>query len=142
MPASAAGQVPFAGAYGGSFTWVDSSHVQLAGIGAASSLGLSTNSGSVAMLGPASCAGGFKIHDSETLASTVSADQITFTVDDEACPTSTPNVYHQHGTYVVTGGTNHFAGASGTGTFDCYGDFGHLTYSFTLVGTISPPAHS
>ena len=77
---------------------------------------------------------------SETLTSTSGGDQITFTVDDEACPTTTPNLFHQHGTYVVTGGTNRFAGANGTGTFDCYGEFGHLAYSFTLSGTISPPA--
>jgi hypothetical protein len=137
VPVGAAAQVPFVAGYAGSFTWVDSSHVQLAGLGSASYLGLSTNSGSVAMLGPASCAGGFKIHDSETLTSTSNGQQVTFTVDDEACPTATPNVYHQHGTYVVTGGTGAYAGASGQGTFDCYGDFGHLTYFFTLVGTIS-----
>jgi hypothetical protein len=137
LPASAASQVPFAAAYGGRFSWIDSSHVQLSGIGVASYLGVSTNSGTVTMLGPATCAGGFKIHDSESLTATTGGDQITFTVDDEACPTSTPNLYHQHGTYVVTGGTGHFAGATGTGTFDCYGDFGHLTYSFALAGTIS-----
>jgi hypothetical protein len=137
VPASAASQVPFAAAYAGSFTWLDSSHIQLSGVGIASYPGVCTNSGSVAMVGPATCAGGFKIYDSETLTATTGGDQITFTVDDEACPTSTPNLYHQHGTYVVTGGTNRFAGATGTGTFDCYGDFGHLAYSFTLNGTIS-----
>jgi hypothetical protein len=76
------------------------------------------------------------------LTSTDDGEQITFTVDDYACSTATANVYHQLGTFVVTGGTGRFAGATGQGTFNCFGDFAHRTFSFTLSGSISRPSGS
>jgi hypothetical protein len=142
-PASAASQVPFRGQFAGSFTFVDASHLQLAGTGTASFLGRATSSGAIAFLGPAAtCAGGFAIHDDETLTSTDDGETVTFSVDSQACPTATPGVYEINTAYTVTGGTGRFAGATGQGTADCFGNFNNDTFHFTMQGTISRPQGS
>jgi hypothetical protein len=146
-PILAASQVPFSATYSGSFHFIDQSHFTLAGAGNASYLGQSTNRGSVTVIGTTTCAlgTGFVVHDVETLTSTGDGDQIAVAVDDTACPTvaSQPlgtGVYHQVGTYTVMGGTKRFADARGQGSFDCFGDFDHFTYTFSLNGTISRPS--
>lgn len=145
-PVFAAADVSLKASYSGTFSFVDSSHMNLTGAGSATYLGATTMTGAVAMVGPATCAGGFKVHDAETLTSVDDGSQITLSVDDEACPT-TPNqqfgtgVYHQLGTYIITGGTGRFAGATGSGTFSCFGDFTNDTFSTTLNGTISRPKY-
>ncbi len=68
-------------------------------------------------------------------------DQVTWTVDDEACPTATPFVYEISAEYTVTGGTGRFAGATGGGTIECLGDFANGTFAFTTTGTISQPLY-
>jgi hypothetical protein len=138
MPAFAAGQVPFKGQFSGSFTFTDSSDLNLVGTGNASFLGRSTSNGHIAFLStPATCTGGFAIHDDETLMSTDDGDQVSFSIDNQACPTATPGIYEILTRYNVTGGTGRFAGASGQGTADCFGNFNNDTFNFTLTGTIS-----
>jgi hypothetical protein len=141
MPASAAEQVKFKGHFSGSLAFDGVSFIQLTGAGNASKLGRSTNSSAVSIVGPAaSCPGGFAIHGEETVTG-ANGDQITWTIDDDACPTDTPNVYRISATYTVTGGTGRFAGATGQGTIECLGDFANGTFDFTVTGTISRPHH-
>ena len=140
QPAFAANQVSFTASYSGV---ISPPHgpppVDLSGAGAASYLGKSTNRGHIAVTGPSSCPNGFAVQNTEILTSSDDGDQITLTIADESCPIS-PGVYHGVGTYLVTGGTGRFAGASGQGTFDGHGDFNQGTFSFTLNGTISRPS--
>lgn len=143
-PASAATQVPFKARAAGSFTFVGDppspSGLILDATGIATHLGQSTSHGVMTFLpDAASCPGGFKIDDEETLTATDDGDQITISVDDEACPTGTPNVYQISATYTVTGGTGSFASAGGQGTAECIGDFNNNTFASTLKGTISRP---
>jgi hypothetical protein len=135
-PASAKEQVPFKAHLSGSLSFTDESHIQLTGTGEASHLGRITNSSTVAIVGPAACEGGFAVQSVETLTA-ANGDQLTWTVDDEACPTATPGVYRISGAYTVVGGTGRFAGATGQGTIDCLGDFVNGTFDFTVTGTIS-----
>jgi hypothetical protein len=142
QPALAAGQVAFQGTYSGVITPPHGPPpVDLSGTGTASYLGASTNSGHIAVIGPPSngCANGFRVRNDEVLTSTDDGDQVTLTVLDDSCPIS-PGVYHGVGTYVVTGGTGRFVGASGQGTFDGHGDFNQGTFTFSMKGTISKPS--
>jgi hypothetical protein len=136
---SAAGTVPHKARAAGSFVFIDPGHLQLDGTGNAAHLGKITSSGTIAFLGPASCAGGFAIHDDQTLTSVGTGDQITIAVDGEACPTATPGVYKIDAPFTITGGTGKFAGASGEGQAICFGDFNNNTFSFTQQGKISRP---
>jgi hypothetical protein len=147
MPASAASQLPFKGQFAGSFTFVDSGQgLALSGLGTASFLGQATSSGHIVFGAPVTCklGPGFAVQDSETLTSTDDGDQITFSVDSQACPTTTPNngIYEINTAYTVTGGTGRFAGASGQGTADCFGNFNNNTFHFTMQGNISQPKGS
>jgi hypothetical protein len=141
-PASAASQVPFKGTFAGSFTLPDMYHIKLAGTGNASFLGQATSSGEIAVVGPSTCANGFAVQDVETLTSTDDGDQIVFAVNSQACPTATPGVYEINTAYTVTGGTGRFAGATGQGTADCFGNFNNDTFNFIMQGTISRPSGS
>lgn len=115
--------------------------MRLSGTGAASWLGASTNRGYVFVTGTASSCPttGFAVENDETLTSSTDGDQITLVIHDESCPIS-PGVFHGSGTYMVTGGTGHFAGATGSGTFNGIGDFNQGLFVFSLSGTISAPA--
>jgi hypothetical protein len=138
QPALAASPLPFRASYSGVITPPNGPPpVDLSGRGTASFLGASTNSGHIAVTGPASCAGGFAVRNDEILRSIDDGDQIWLTIIDQSCPIA-PGVYHGVGTYTVTGGTGRFVGASGQGTFDGRGDFNQGTYVISFTGTISP----
>ena len=135
--------VPFTASYSGSVSPPNGPPpVVLTGAGKATHLGNSGNAGSVAVTGPATnCPdSGFAVQNDEVLTSTQSGEQLMITIRDESCPI-TPGVaiFHGIGTYVVTGGTGRFAGATGEGTFDGTGDFVHGLFSFTMNGTLSAP---
>src|SRR5690348_6887267 len=107
-PVSAASQVPFKGTFAGSFTLPDMYHIHLTAAGTASFLGQATSSGTIAVVGPSTCANGFAVQDVETLTSTDDGDQITFSVNSQACPTATPGIYEIATAYTVTGGSGRF----------------------------------
>src|SRR5215217_563430 len=104
MPAFAAEMVPYKAKAAGSFTSPDSGHLHLVGSGNAAYLGAITSDGVITNLGPAAC-GGFGIHDDQTLTSIDTGEQVTISVDGEACPTATPGVYQILAPFTVTGGT-------------------------------------
>jgi hypothetical protein len=133
---AAGSQVAFAGAYAGTLAFTSSTTAALSGTGTATYLGLSTNQGTVTLTGPASsCSGGLAAVNNETLSAT-NGDALMLTIHDVSCPIS-PGVYHGTGTWVVTGGTGRFSGATGQGQFDGHGDFNHDVFAFLLTGTIS-----
>ena len=137
-PASAE-QVKFKSNFSGSLAFdSNTGKIELTGSGNASKLGNSTNFSAIQIVGPASCAGGFAVHGVETLTAADGA-QLTWTVDDEACPTATEGIYQISADYVVIGGTGRFAGATGGGRIECLGNFGNGTFVFTTTGTISQP---
>jgi hypothetical protein len=41
--------------------------------------------------------------------------------------------------FTIAGGTERFAGATGGGTIECFGDLVDGTFDFTVTGTISYP---
>jgi hypothetical protein len=139
LPAHAASQLPFKGTFAGSFTLPDQTDILLAATGTAPFLGHATSSGHIVIVGPATCANGFAVQDTETLRSTDAGDTISFSVSSQACPTATPGVYEIKTPYIVTGGTGRFAGATGQGTADCFGNFNNDTFHYTMQGTISQP---
>jgi hypothetical protein len=138
-PVSAAGQVPFKGQFSGSLSFAGPSTILLNGSGTASKLGNSTNASTVEVVGPAACANGFRVHSVETLTA-ADGDELTWTVDGDACPTdATLTVFRISGPYTVVGGTGRFAGATGSGTIECLGDFANGRFAFTVTGTVSQP---
>jgi hypothetical protein len=139
--AAAALQVPFKATYSGVVTPPQGPPPkELNGAGQATHLGRSTDQGRASVVGsPARCPNnGFLIQNDEVLTSIDDGDQITLTIQDQSCMTG-PSTIHGEGTYVITGGTGRFAGASGQGAFVGDGDFAQGTFSFTLNGTISRP---
>ena len=136
---SADEMVPHKAKAAGSFIFAGESELELTGSGNAAHLGEITSNGTIAILGPASCEGGFAIHDDQTLTSVDTGEQLIISVDGEACPTATPGVYRILAPFTITGGTGRFVGASGEGTALCFGDFINQTFSFTQQGTVSRP---
>lgn len=140
--ASAATPRPFQAFYAGSFT-PTSTGFSVVGAGHATSLGLSTNLGTVviqAQENPACPTTGFVVMNDEILTA-ANGDLVTLTILDKPCPVAgEPGIYDGISTYHITGGTGRFAGASGQGTFDGRGDFSdpsNLTFTYTFNGTIS-----
>jgi len=137
MPASAADQVPFKSHFSGSLNYDGGANIQLTGAGNASKLGNSTNSSAITIVEFAEC-GGFVIHGVETLTA-ADGDQVTWIIDDVACPTGETDIYEISADFTIVGGTGRFAGATGGGTIECLGNFGNGTFDFTTTGTISRP---
>lgn len=137
-PAFAANGVSFKGHFSGVLSPPHGPPPEvLSGSGNASHLGRSTNSGYGVITGSAKCEGGFAARNDETLTS-ANGDQITLTIYDEDCPIA-PGVFKAVGTFVVTGGTGRFTGASGKGNLTGSPDFNKGTFEFSFDGTISRP---
>jgi hypothetical protein len=136
--ARAEDQVPFKAQFESAISFTSLSTATLAGKGLSSHLGKAKSEGSLAIVGPAPCDGGFAVEMTDVYTS-ASGDQVMVTIDMQACPVGA-NVYEGAGSYLVTGGTGRFAGASGAGTFTGLGDFGAGSVACNLNGTISPPS--
>lgn len=132
----AAGPVPYKLVDSGDLVFTSQTSANLVGTGISMGGGAGRSAGTINITGPASCAGGFsaKIEGAFTVAN---GNQITYTVVQELCPTSTAGVFAGVGSFTITGGTGKFANASGTGSFNGLGDFGKFKYQCTLEGTIS-----
>jgi hypothetical protein len=137
MPVSAGVQVPFRAAYSGTITFTSPSTATLSAAGVATHLGAATAHGILASAPSASCDDGLSIGIHDILAA-ANGDQVAITVMLEACPTA-PGVVQASGTYVVTGGTGRFTGASGGGDYVGVADFNTGRFSCALTGTISHP---
>jgi hypothetical protein len=136
MPASASDFVPFNASYASIITFTGQYSATLAGNGKATHLGQTTTVGNLAVVGPATtCANGFASEIRDTLTA-ANGDQVTVLITMEACPAA-PGIYPAAGTYVVTGGTGRFSGASGGGAFNGLGDFNSFNVTCALTGTIS-----
>jgi hypothetical protein len=126
--------VPFEAAYTSAITFTSPSTATLVGSGVATHLGATTDSGQLAMVGPASCDGGFAVHNVDTLTA-ANGDQLVITIDQQSCPVA-PGIYKGVGSWVVSGGTGRFVGATGSGAFNGLGDFNVGTVHCALSGTI------
>lgn len=143
--AVAATQVPFEAQFSGSMHLSNSPTgfpVNVSGTGSASYLGRSTNSAHVTQINEpnSNCpTTGFVVLNHGVLTSSQdNDDQIDVTIIDHPCPVG-PGLYSGSDSYVVTGGSGRFAGASGQGTFTGTGNFNNLTFTYTFSGTITAP---
>jgi hypothetical protein len=141
MTASASENLPFRLGDEGTITFTSPSTATTAGTGNATHLGNIMSDGSLTIVGQTSCNGdvGFLVEMQDTFTA-ANPDQVTTTITMQLCPIA-PGIYHGVGTYVVTGGTGRFAGATGSGVFDGTGNFNTGTIICALTGTISINRH-
>jgi len=131
-------QVPFSGTYSGTATFGPNGPT-FNGAGIATQLGSGTSHGYSVITGidNSRCLGGVANVNYETLTA-ANGDLLYIASDDVACPTG-PNMYHGTGSWVVTGGTGRFSGATGQGSLDGHSDFNQGRFTISLTGTISAP---
>jgi hypothetical protein len=142
MTASASENLPFRLGDEGTITFTSPSAATTTGTGNATQLGRITSDSSLTIVGEASCIGnevGFSVEMQDTFTA-ATGDKVTTTITMQLCPI-VPGIYHGVGTYVVTGGTGRFAGATGSGVFDGTGNFNTGTIICALTGTISINNH-
>jgi hypothetical protein len=141
ITASASENLPFRLGDEGTITFTSQSTATTAGTGNAIQLGNIMSDGSFTIVGQTSCNGdvGFLVEMQDTFTA-ANRDQVTTMITMQLCPIA-PRIYHGVGTYVVTGGTGRFAGATGSGVFDGTGNFNTGTIICALTGTISINHH-
>jgi hypothetical protein len=137
MTARASQNLPFRLGDEGTITFTGPSTATTAGTGNATHLGQITSDGSLTIVGEASCGNevGFAVEMQDTFTA-ANGDRLMTAITMQLCPIA-PGIYHGVGTYVVTGGTGRFAGATGSGVFDGTGNFNTGTIICALNGTIS-----
>jgi hypothetical protein len=139
--AAASRPLPFVGTYSGAAAFTSETTVSFSGNGVATLIGRSANEGRIVITGPdRSCSGGLANIHTDTLTA-ANGDSLTFVAHNIACPTE-PGVFHGTGSWVITGGTGRFDGASGQGTARGRADFNEGRFRFTLTGTIRAPGRS
>jgi hypothetical protein len=140
--AAASRPLPFVGTYSGTAAFTSETTVSLSGNGVATLIGRSANEGRIVITGPATstCPGGLANIHTDTLTA-ANGDSLTFVAHDVGCPIE-PGVFHGTGSWVITGGTGRFDGASGQGTVRGRADFNEGRFRFTLTGTIRAPGRS
>jgi hypothetical protein len=108
-----------------------------AGTGNTTLMGRIRSEGILTIVGQPSCGNepGFAAEMQDTFTA-ANGDGVMTAITMQLCPIA-PGIYHGVGTYVVTGGTGRFAGATGSGVFDGTGNFNTGTIICALNGTIS-----
>ena len=142
MTASASENLPFRLGDEGTITFTSPSTATTAGTGHVTHLGRITSDGSLTIVGEASCIDnevGFSAEMQDTFTA-ANGDTVATAISMQLCPIA-PGIYHGVGTYVVTGGTGRFVGATGSGVFDGTGNFNTGTIICALSGTISINHH-
>ena len=142
MTANASENLPFRLGDEGTITFTSPSTATTDGTGNATHMGRIASDGSLTIVGEASCIDnevGFAVEMQDTFAA-ANGDQVMTAITMQLCPIA-PGIYHGVGTYVVTGGTGRFAGATGSGVFDGTGNFNTGTIICALRGTISMNDH-
>ena len=137
MTARASQNLPFRLGDEGTITFTGPSTATTAGTGNANQMGRIGSAGSLTIVGEASCGNevGFAVEMQDTFTA-ANGDRLMTAITMQLCPIA-PRIYHGVGTYVVTGGTGRFAGATGSGVFDGTGNFNTGTIICALNGTIS-----
>jgi len=137
MTARASQNLPFRLGDEGTITFTGPSTATTAGTGNANQMGRIESAGSLTIVGEASCGNevGFAVEMQDTFTA-ANGDRLMTAITMQLCPIA-PGIYHGVGTYVVTGGTGRFAGATGSGVFDGTGNFNTGTIICALNGTIS-----
>ena len=137
MTAGASQNLPFRLGDEGTITFTSESTATTAGTGNANQLGRLTSDGNLMIVGPGSCGNevGFAVQMQDTFTA-ANGDKLMTAINMQLCQVA-PGIFHGVGTYVVTGGTGRFAGATGSGIFDGTGNFNTGTIICALNGTIS-----
>ena len=143
QPASAKGLVPFRATMVETIISLEMCGPMLrcptaTGIGQATHLGRTTSSGGVVVdLAHPDAAGCFP-EIRTTVFTAANGDQIMITATGKSCSTG-PTTVTTVDSYVVTGGTGRFSGASGSGTDSALVDLARRTAVTTFIGTLSTP---
>ncbi len=131
---------PFNGSASGSVTATSQTTVTITGTGHLEHLGKTMFAGTGTLTGRSEC-GGFTATEQDTL--TANGDEVFISASDVICPTSNPNELPFHAqltaSLTITGGTGHFAHASGSGTAQVSIVMTSTaeTFSATFAGTIT-----
>ena len=142
LTANASQNLPFRLGDEGTITFTSPSTATTAGTGNATHMGRITSDGNLTIVGEASCVDnevGFSVEMQDTFTA-ANGDKLTTAITMQLCPIAS-GIYHGVGTYVVTGGTGRFAGATGSGVFDGTGNFNTGTIICALRGTITMNRH-
>ena len=140
--AGGAQQVPFSADLSVDVTFTNESGTTMDLIGTLMStqLGRGSQTGTIEVVAPpnSGCEGGFRVDHFDTFVGANGKDTLDFAIENDACPIG-PWLFRGFGTYVITGGTGRFAGATGAGEIHGVGDFAALHLEYSLTGTISVP---
>src|SRR5262245_9161429 len=135
VTASASQNLPFRLGDEGTIAFTPPITATTAGTGNATHMGRIASAGNLTIVGSASCPGGFMAQMQDTFTA-ANGDKLMTAITMQLCPIA-PAIFHGVGTYVVTGGTGRFAGATGSGVFDGTANFGTTAIICALSGTIS-----
>ncbi len=112
------------------------------GKGVAAQLGVTTMDGTISIVGPAACEGGFLATHTDVLMA-ANGDQVVVAISESSCPHPTePGRFDCTGTYSVTGGTGRYSGATGSGDWRgslALSPTGSGSFTSTYTGALSPP---
>ena len=126
--------VPFNAAFSGAAYFLSESTVMFQGVGQATHMGFTANSGDLSLL-PPNAQGCIPNINIETLTA-ANGDQLVLVMEDIACPVA-PGVFQGTGTWHVVSGTGRFADATGTGTVVGGANFNLGVFEITMTGTIA-----
>jgi hypothetical protein len=135
VTASASQNLPFRLGDEGTITFTGPTTATTAGTGNATHMGRIASDGNLTIVGPAGCPGGFMAQMQDTFTA-ANGDKLMTAISMQLCQIA-PGIFHGVGTYVVTGGTGRFAGATGSGVFDGTANFSTTTIICALNGSIS-----
>ena len=112
------------------------------GEGLATQLGAASMEGTISIVGPASCPGGFAATHADTMTAS-NGDRLVLTITETSCPRpDDPSTYDCTGTYTVTGGSGRYSTATGRGAWSgtvTFSAAGSGTFSTNLAGVLSGP---
>jgi hypothetical protein len=129
----------FSAAYSGSIAFTGPASATYTGSGTGTYVGTSQVQGTLQVFsGAVSCPGtGFNTRHNDTITA-ANGDSLSVMIAAVACETPPGSqVYQSEGTYVITGGTGRFSGASGQGTVVGQADFTTHTFSLSFSGSIA-----
>ena len=126
--------VPFNATFSGAAFFLSESKVMFQGVGQATHMGFSANTGDLSLF-PPNAQGCIPNVNIETLTA-ANGDQLVLVMEDIACPVA-PGIFQGTGAWHVVSGTGRFADATGTGTVVGGANFNLGVFEITMTGAIA-----